>query len=63
MTGASRCSIFTGLRFSEPSRRFRAPIRMHGLIFRGKRDKYANYFTNSILPPAYHKQWCLSLAP
>jgi hypothetical protein len=30
--------------------------------FRGKRDKYANYFTNSILATRVHKQWCLSLA-
>jgi hypothetical protein len=30
--------------------------------FRGKRDKFANYFTNSILATRVHKQWCLSLA-
>jgi hypothetical protein len=29
--------------------------------FRGKRDKFANYFTNSILATRVHKQWCLSL--
>ena len=30
--------------------------------FRGKRDKFANYFTNSILATRVHKQWCLDLA-
>jgi hypothetical protein len=30
--------------------------------FRGKRDKFANYFTNSILATRVHKQWCLGLA-
>lgn len=30
--------------------------------FRGKRDKFANYFTNSILATRVHKQWCLSLS-
>ena len=30
--------------------------------FRGKRDKFANYFTNSILATRVHKEWCLSLA-
>src|SRR5271155_4535730 len=30
--------------------------------FRGKRDNFANYFTNSILATRVHKQWCLSLA-
>jgi hypothetical protein len=29
--------------------------------FRGKRDKFANYFANSILATRVHKQWCLSL--
>jgi hypothetical protein len=30
--------------------------------FRGKRDKFADYFTNSILATRVHKEWCLSLA-
>lgn len=30
--------------------------------FRGKRDSFANYFTNSILATRVHKQFCLSLA-
>lgn len=30
--------------------------------FRGKRDKYANYFENSILATDVHRRFCLSLA-
>jgi hypothetical protein len=30
--------------------------------FRGKRDKYANYFTNSVIATRVHKRWCLDLA-
>ena len=30
--------------------------------FRGKRDNFANYFTNSILATRVHKQWCLSFS-
>ncbi len=30
--------------------------------FRGKRDNFANYFTNSILATRVHKQWCLGLS-
>jgi hypothetical protein len=29
--------------------------------FRGKRDKYANYFTNSMVATKVHKLWCLEL--
>lgn len=31
--------------------------------FRGKRDKYANYFENSVTATRAHKLFCLSLAP
>ena len=30
--------------------------------FRGKRDKYADYFTNSVIATKVHKLWCLELA-
>jgi hypothetical protein len=30
--------------------------------FRGKRDKYADYFTNSMVATKVHKLWCLELA-
>jgi hypothetical protein len=30
--------------------------------FRGKRDKYADYFTNSVVATKVHKLWCLELA-
>jgi len=30
--------------------------------FRGQRDKYANYFTNSMVATKVHKLWCLELA-
>lgn len=30
--------------------------------FRGKRDKYADYFTNSMIATKVHKLWCLELA-
>ena len=29
--------------------------------FRGKRDKYADYFTNSVIATKVHKIWCLEL--
>jgi hypothetical protein len=29
--------------------------------FRGKRDKYADYFTNSVIATKVHKLWCLEL--
>jgi len=37
-------------------------IRTPGSIFRGKRDKYADYFTNSMVAPKVHKLWCLELS-
>jgi hypothetical protein len=30
--------------------------------FRGKRDKYTNYFKNSVIATKVHKLWCLELA-
>jgi hypothetical protein len=30
--------------------------------FRGKRDKYADYFTNSVIATKVHKLWCLELS-
>jgi len=30
--------------------------------FRGKHDKYADYFTNSVIATKVHKLWCLELA-
>ena len=30
--------------------------------FRGRRDRYADYFTNSIIATQVHKLWCLELA-
>jgi len=30
--------------------------------FRGKRDKYADYFTNSMIATKVHKLWCLELS-
>ena len=30
--------------------------------FRGKQDRYANYYVNSVLATRVHKMWCLSLA-
>jgi hypothetical protein len=30
--------------------------------FRGKQDKYADYFTNSVIATKVHKLWCLELA-
>jgi len=30
--------------------------------FRGKRDKYADYFTNSVVATKVHKLWCLELS-
>jgi hypothetical protein len=30
--------------------------------FRGKSDKYADYFANSVIATAVHKKWCISLA-
>ena len=30
--------------------------------FRGKRDAYADYFTNSVIATKVHKLWCLELA-
>jgi hypothetical protein len=30
--------------------------------FRGKQDKYADYFTNSVIATKVHKIWCLELA-
>jgi len=30
--------------------------------FRGKRDKYADYFANSVIATEAHKKWCISLA-
>jgi hypothetical protein len=30
--------------------------------FRGKRDKYADYFMNSVIATKVHKLWCLELA-
>lgn len=30
--------------------------------FRGQRDKYADYFTNSVMATKAHKLWCLELA-
>jgi len=30
--------------------------------FRGKRDKYADYFSNSVVATEVHKLWCLELA-
>jgi len=30
--------------------------------FRGKRDKYANYFENSVAATRAHKRWCVGLA-
>ena len=30
--------------------------------FRGKRDKHANYFQNSVIVTKVHKRWCLGLA-
>jgi hypothetical protein len=45
----------------------RAPLFIHQYShawfdFRGKRDKYANYFTNSVIATKAHKLWCLELA-
>jgi hypothetical protein len=45
----------------------RAPLFVHQYShawfdFRGKRDKYANYFTNSVIATKVHKRWCLDLA-
>jgi hypothetical protein len=45
----------------------RAPLFVHQYShawfdFRGKRDKYANYFKNSMIATKVHKLWCLDLA-
>lgn len=45
----------------------RAPLFVHQYShawfdFRSKRDKYANYFTNSVIATKVHKLWCLELA-
>jgi len=45
----------------------RAPLFVHQFShawfdFRGKRDKYANYFQNSVNATKVHKLWCLRLA-
>jgi hypothetical protein len=45
----------------------RAPLFVHQYShawfdFRGKRDKYADYFTNSVMATKAHKKWCLELA-
>ena len=45
----------------------RAPLFVHQYShawfdFRGKRDKYASYFTNSVIATRVHKLWCLELA-
>lgn len=45
----------------------RAPLFVHQYShawfdFRGKRDRYANYFTNSVIATKVHKLWCLELA-
>jgi len=45
----------------------RAPLFVHQYAhawfdFRGKRDKYADYFTNSVIATKAHKKWCLELA-
>lgn len=45
----------------------RAPLFVHQYShawfdFRGKRDKYADYFMNSVIATKVHKLWCLELA-
>jgi hypothetical protein len=45
----------------------RAPLFVHQYShawfdFRGKRDKYANYFNNSVIATKVHKLWCLEIA-
>lgn len=45
-----------------------APIFVHQYSqawfdFRGKRDRYANYFENSVLATQAHRQFCLDLSP
>ena len=45
----------------------KAPLFVHlfshaWLDFRGKRDRYADYFQNSVLATQAHKAWCLDLA-
>jgi hypothetical protein len=54
---------FNGIRFIGSY----APLFVHQYShawfdFRGKRDKYADYFTNSMVATRVHKIWCLELA-
>jgi hypothetical protein len=54
---------YEGLRFVGSN----APLFIHQYShawfdFRGKRDRYADYFENSVIATQVHKKWCLALA-
>jgi hypothetical protein len=54
---------FNGIRYISA----RAPLFIHQYShawfdFRGRRDRYADYFTNSVIATKVHKLWCLELA-
>jgi hypothetical protein len=54
---------YDGLRFVGSN----APLFVHQYShawfdFRGKRDRYADYFENSVIAVRVHKKWCLALA-
>jgi hypothetical protein len=54
---------YDGLRFVGSN----APLFVHQYShawfdFRGKRDRYADYFENSVIATQVHKKWCLALA-
>jgi len=54
---------FNGIRFIGSH----APLFVHQYShawfdFRGKRDKFADYFTNSVIATKVHKLWCLELS-
>ncbi len=63
-TAWSRPSFdFNGIRYIGA----RAPLFVHQyphawFDFRGKRDRFADYFTNSVIATKVHKLWCLELA-